>query len=191
MAETNPCAASGRAPLLIAFSGLPATGKTVIARELAGQLGAVYLRIDSIEQALRNSGAIAGSLDDTGYRVGYAVAEDNLRLGRTVVADSVNPLALTRDAWVEAANRAQAAALEVQVQCSDPQEHRRRVEARTTDIPGLRLPAWSEVASREYHPWLRDHLAIDTAGRSVEQCVATIREALSGIRAEAGPDIVL
>jgi predicted kinase len=191
MAETNPCAASGRPPILIAFSGLPATGKTEIARELAGQLGAVYLRIDSIEQALRDSGAIAGSLDDTGYRVGYAVAEDNLRLGRTVVADSVNPLALTRDAWVEAANRAQVGALEVEVQCSDPQEHRRRVEERTTDIPGLRLPSWSEVASREYHPWLRDHLAIDTAGRSVEQCVAIIREALSGLRAKAGPDIVL
>jgi tRNA uridine 5-carbamoylmethylation protein Kti12 len=36
--------------LLIAFSGLPAVGKTVIAREVARQLGAVYLRIDSIEQ---------------------------------------------------------------------------------------------------------------------------------------------
>jgi predicted kinase len=162
--------------MLIAFSGLPATGKTAIARELARQLGAAYLRIDSIEQALRNSAAIA---------------EDNLRLGRTVVADSVNPLTLTRDAWLEAANRARAGALEVEVQCSDPQEHRRRVEARTTDIPGLRLPAWSGVASREYHPWLRDHLAIDTAGRSVEQCVAIIREALSGVRATAGPDIVL
>ncbi|MGO9094218.1 MAG: AAA family ATPase [Bryobacteraceae bacterium] len=177
--------------MLIAFSGLPATGKTEIARELAGQLGAVYLRIDSIEQALRDSGTITGSLDDTGYRVGYAVAEDNLRLGRTVVADSVNPIALTRDAWVEAANRAQAGALEVEVQCSDPREHRRRVEARTTDIAGLRLPAWSDIASREYHPWLRDHLAIDTLGRSVEQCVAMIREALSAIRAKAGPDIVL
>ena len=32
-------------------------------------------------------------------RIGYAVAEDNLRLGRTVVADSVNPVKLTRDAW--------------------------------------------------------------------------------------------
>jgi predicted kinase len=177
--------------MLIAFSGLPAAGKTAIARELARQLGAVYVRIDSIEQALRSSAAFAGSLDDTGYRVGYAVAEDNLRLGRTVVADSVNPLALTRDAWVGAAIRARAAALEVEVQCSDPQEHRRRVEARTTDIPGLRLPAWSEVASREYHPWERDHLVIDTAGRNVEQCVAIVREALSGIRATAGPDIVL
>jgi len=52
-------------------------------------LGAVWLRIDSIEQAIRESGVAPGSVDDAGYRAGYAVAEDNLRLGRDVVGDSV------------------------------------------------------------------------------------------------------
>ena len=36
--------------MLIILGGLPGSGKTTIARELAGQLGAVHLRIDSIEQ---------------------------------------------------------------------------------------------------------------------------------------------
>jgi predicted kinase len=40
--------------MLIILGGLPGTGKTVIARELARQLGAVYLRIDSIEQVIRD-----------------------------------------------------------------------------------------------------------------------------------------
>jgi len=75
--------------MLIIFGGLPGTGKTVIARELAGQLSAVYFRIDSIEQAIRDSGVVSKPLDDVGYRIGYTVAEDNLRLGRTVIADSV------------------------------------------------------------------------------------------------------
>jgi predicted kinase len=35
-------------PLLIILSGLPGTGKTSVARELAGQLGAVHLRVDTI-----------------------------------------------------------------------------------------------------------------------------------------------
>ena len=63
--------------MLIIFGGLPGTGKTAIAQQLARELGAVYLRIDSMEQAIRDSGVISKSLDDAGYRVGYAVAEDN------------------------------------------------------------------------------------------------------------------
>jgi len=74
---------------LIVFAGLPGSGKSSIARGLAEELGAVWLRIDSIEQAIRESGVAPGSVDDAGYRAGYAVAEDNLRLGRDVVGDSV------------------------------------------------------------------------------------------------------
>jgi len=68
--------------------------------------------------------------------------------------------------------------MEVEVTCSDVKDHRRRVEARITDIAGLNLPEWSEVVSREYHPWERDHVVIDTAGFSLEQCVRIVREAL-------------
>jgi predicted kinase len=68
--------------MLIIFGGLPGTGKTVIAQQLARELGAVYLRIDSMEQAIRDSGFVGKSIDDAGYRIGYAVAEDNLRLGK-------------------------------------------------------------------------------------------------------------
>ena len=94
--------------MLIIFGGLPAVGKTAIARELARLIGAVHLRVDPIEQAMRASGVVNQPLNDAGYRVAYAVAEDNLRIGRTVIADSVNPLPLTRDAWVEVANRVEA-----------------------------------------------------------------------------------
>ena len=160
--------------MLIVFSGLPGVGKTVIARELARQIGAVYLRIDSMEQVLRDLGTIRQSLDDAGYRVGYAVAEDNLRLGRRVVADCVNPLKLTRDAWVHVAKQAGVAVVEVEITCSDLAEHRHRVETRASDVPGLRLPTWDDVVSREYHPWDREHVVIDTAGCTAEQCVRSI-----------------
>ena len=82
--------------MLIVLSGLPGTGKTTIARKLAIVLAAVYLRIDSIEQSIRDAGR---PVEGERYSVAHAVAEDNLRLGRIVVADCVNPWALTRCEW--------------------------------------------------------------------------------------------
>ena len=165
--------------ILIIFGGLPGTGKTTIARELARRIGAVHLRIDSIEQAIMGSAPSSRSLDDTGYRVAYAVAGDNLIVGRTVIADSVNPLPITRDAWIEVAVRARVRAVEIEVTCSGADEHRRRVDMRKTDTPGHRLPTWQEVVSRDYHPWDRKHVVIDTAHNSVEQNVKMIRATLS------------
>jgi predicted kinase len=160
--------------MLLILSGLPATGKTTIARELARRLGAVHIRIDSIEQAIRNSGVVQNPIDDAGYRVGYAVAEDNLRLGLTVIADSVNPLHLTRAAWRAAAARAERPSVEVEIVCTDPDEHRRRVEARVADLPGHTLPAWTDVVGREYQPWDREPIRIDTATTAVEHAVAIL-----------------
>jgi predicted kinase len=164
--------------MLIILSGLPGVGKTAIARELALQISAVHLRIDSIEQVIRAFGGVSGSLDDAGYCVAYAVAEDNLRIGLTVIADSVNPVQLTRDAWGEVASRTKVRAIEIEVQCSDTAEHRRRIETRITDVPGLKLPTWEEVLAREYAPWNRKHLILDTSITTLDQNVKIIREVL-------------
>jgi len=164
--------------MLIIFGGLPGVGKSTIARSVAQSVGAVHVRIDSIEQAVRESGVTVVSLDDAGYRVGYAVAEDNLRLGHVVIADSVNPLPVTRSAWLEVASRARVNAMEVEIRCSDQREHRRRLEERGCDIPGLRGPTWQDVMARDYRHWDSDHIVIDTAGQSVAQCVATLIDAL-------------
>ena len=165
--------------MLIILAGLSGSGKTTIARELARQIGAVHVRIDSIEQAIQDSGALSKAVNDAGYRVGYAVAEDNLRVGRTVIADSVNPLAVTRDAWVAVASRAHVSEIEIEVTCSNAKEHRQRVETRTIDISGLRPPTWPEVVSRDYQPWNRERIVIDTAGQSVEENVKVLVAALS------------
>src|SRR5262249_12106203 len=88
-----------RERMLIVFGGLPATGKSTLARALAQERQAVYLRIDTIEQALRSAELMGEDVGPAGYVIACALAEANLRLGLTVVADAVNPLALTRNAW--------------------------------------------------------------------------------------------
>jgi predicted kinase len=154
-------------------------GKSTIACALAREIGAVWLRIDSIEQAILASGVLQGApMDDAGYRAAYAVAGDNLRLGRHVVADCVNGSALTRDAWRTTGLRAGARVIEVEVVCSDAVEHRLRVETRTVDVPGLNLPDWQAVSERDHRPWTREHLTIDTAGRSAATCVEMVISAV-------------
>ncbi len=164
--------------MLIVFSGLPGTGKSTIARELARRIDATYLRIDTIEQALKNSSLRIDPVDDAGYAVAFALAEDNLKLGRIVVADSVNPVEETRAAWRIVAARAGCDAMDVEIVCSDEAEHRRRVETRTSDIAGLCQPTWSEVVRRDYQPWQSERILIDTAGRPAAACVEALLTAL-------------
>jgi predicted kinase len=169
------------AAMLIVFGGLPGTGKSTLARALAAERAALYLRIDTIEQALRESGVLAGDVGPAGYLVGYALAESNLRLGRSVVADSVNPLMLTREAWRRVAAGAGAAIAEVEVICSDPAEHRRRVETRVIDIPGLAPPSWQAVLARAYEPWSPPPIVLDTAHRPLAHTLDELRTRLGPV----------
>lgn len=164
--------------MLIVFGGLPATGKTTLAQALAQRFGALYLRIDTIEQAIRSE-APETEIGATGYVVAYRIAADNLKLGRSVVPDSVNPMRITRDAWLSVAEQASVKIVEVEVICSNIAEHRDRVEGRKSDIDGLKLPSWQDVMSREYEAWDRPHIVIDTASRTMEDTAAELLSRLS------------
>lgn len=157
--------------MLIILAGLPGSGKSTVGRALARRLGAIYLRIDTMEQAIVHSSLGVAAAEEAGYLAGNAVAEDNLRLGLTVVADSVNPVGESRIGWRDAATAAGCAFIDVEIVCSDPVEHRHRVETRSTDIEGLNQPTWQDVVDRDYEPWGEDHMVIDTAGKSVTECV--------------------
>ncbi len=160
--------------MLIILSGLPGTGKTTIARELSSALRAVHLRIDTIEHAIQTSMLNVPSAIDAGYRAAMGVAEDNLRLGHIVVADSVNPIAITRNAWRFTAARAGVASIDVEVICSDEAMHRARVENRASDLSGFKLPTWADVQSRQYEAWTTERTLIDTAKQSLPTIIAML-----------------
>jgi predicted kinase len=153
--------------------------QTTVARALTQEVGAVYIRVDSIEVALKNSSLQIHSAEDAGYLAALAVAKDNLLHGLDVVADTVNPIELTRRWWIEAAEACNARLLNVEIVCSDQAEHRRRVKKRRSDIVGLDLPDWKRVQSRDYEDWTGNRVVLDTSKPSMNDCVKGIIEALA------------
>ena len=166
-------------PHLIVFGGLPGTGKSTLAQRLVARRPAAYLRIDAIEQALVSSGLLAGDVGPAGYITAYALARSNLRAGMSVVADSVNPLPVTRAAWRAVARDTETPVLEIEVICTDARMHRRRVETRTSDVPGLRPPDWASVLNHDYVPWTTQRLVVDTSLLEMDDAVRLILAALS------------
>ncbi len=162
--------------MLYIFGGLPATGKSILSKFLSIKLGAVYLRIDSIEQILKDNGI--GVAEGQGYEVAYQIALDNLKLGLSVVADSVNPLPITREAWRNIAINAGSKYFEIEIICSDKAEHKRRVESRISDIEGLKLPSWKDVVNRDYRKWSSDRIVIDTANKTIIESQKEIEQAV-------------
>ena len=168
--------------MLFIFGGLPAVGKSELASYFAKKMSAAYLRIDSIEQAMRDGDFhLAGP---EGYMVAYALAKDNLGIGTNVVADSVNPIEITRCAWRSIAQGMGAAYCEIEIVCSDKKEHQRRVETRGSDIPGLRLPRWEDVLERDYEKWESADIVIDTAGKSPDESKSQFESMLNKLYPE-------
>lgn len=163
--------------MLLIFGGLPASGKSTISTFVARELGAAYISVDTIEQSLKNTGMEI--IYSEGYELAYDLAADNLRLGLTVVADSVNAIEITRAAWRAVGRAAAVRMLEIEITCSDSVEHKRRLENRATGSGILEQPNWNDVLARDYENWARANTLIDTAGESPEQSMA---KALSHIK---------
>lgn len=174
--------------MLIVLSGLPGTGKTTIGKALAAKRSAAYVRVDEIEHALKQHSGFDQEIGPAGYAVAFAIASSNLKLGNLVVADSVNPVPESRQGWRDVVRAIDGALLlEVEVICSDENEHRHRVEGRAPDIDGFTLPTWSSVTSHVYVPWTEPRLILDTALLSALDAVSTIEKQLEAMSKDRPP----
>jgi predicted kinase len=151
--------------MLIAMAGLPGSGKSSIAEALGRALSVPIVSVDPIEAAMLRAGV--ARREPTGlaaYVVAEAVADGVLALGQDVIVDAVNAVAAARDQWrVLAARRAVPVAF-IEVACSDPAVHRRRLEGRSRGIEGFDEPSWEAVQRQrdEYEPWDHPRLSLDS-----------------------------
>ena len=153
-------------PVLFIFSGLPGVGKSTLAKRLVAHCHGVFLRIDTIEQGIRD--LCAFKVEGEGYRLSYRIARDNLLLGNSVIADCTNSIQLTRHEWEQVATDASARYINIEVLCSDTQEHQHRVETRENEVKNLQLPDWEEVQNREFDAWEEKRIVIDTAQKNID-----------------------
>ncbi len=163
-------------PILFIFTGLPASGKSTLSKSIAKKYNAFYLRIDTVEQALKDLCNI--DVQGEGYRLSYRIAADNLKLALNVVADSCNPIDLTRNEWEEIATSNDAIFVNIEVVCSDKNEHKARIETRKSDIQNLKLPTWKDLEKIKYDTWKNEQIIIDTANKSITE---TIKELIKRI----------
>lgn len=161
--------------MFIILGGLPGTGKSTIGRKIADKLKAVYLRIDSIEQAIKDASKYSNqasiNIVAEGYMVACEVAKDNLALGLTVIADSVNPIEMTRADYRAVAAATNTPYIEIEFTCLNQEQHKHRIETRKSSIASLKQPTWQDVLDRDYEKWQSKHLTIDTSLYSEAEAV--------------------
>ena len=150
---------------LVEFGGLPGTGKSTLAAHLAARSGAVWLRIDEIEGAMRRNGLTADQTGVAAYSVAHDVAASHLRRGLTVIADAVNPVDAARLGWRELARSVRARHVVIETSCPDA-ERSQRIARRQ---PDLLVP----LAAAGYQPRTDDRLIVDTT-RPLEECQAEV-----------------
>jgi aminoglycoside phosphotransferase family enzyme/predicted kinase len=182
-----------RGPLLAVTMGLPASGKSTLARALAGRLGLRHLASDVIRKEL--AGLRATDRADGGFGAGiYAPAMTRrtyaamhrraaawLRGGRSVVLDATYGDPAERRALLELARRT-GARLVVFLCRADAATTLARLRARESELPSVsdaRVEQWPALRAAFREPAeLRDAVTIDTttsAEDAVERAMMALR----------------
>ena len=152
------------APLLVVVGGLPGTGKSTLADQLAARLHAPVFAKDRIEASLERDGVKAeqGSWTVAEHLL-TTLAGEQLRHGQSAILDTVARSSESRTAWRETAREFGADFRVIECVCSDPATHRSRIEGRVRGISGWYELTWADVeqSRSHYEAWPEDHLVVD------------------------------
>lgn len=165
-------------PVLFILSGLPASGKSTLSKFIAKRYNAVYLRIDTVEQGLRDLFKL--KVEGEGYGLSYKIASDNLELGLNVVADSCNSINLTRKQWEDVAKSKDCSFINIEVICSNKNEHKKHAGTRKSEVKNLKLPSWASIENREHDDWESERIVIDTSDKTVNNTINELYEKIEG-----------
>ena len=128
---------------LIVMRGYPGTGKSTIARAISAALHAPLIDRDILRQKAVD---IFGNLPHVGrfsYELMFALTEEQLALGLSVVVDTPLTYRTTYEQAKELAQTFHAPMLVVHCQCS-PEVQKRRLEGRVGKVSEFQITSWEE-----------------------------------------------
>ncbi len=127
----------------VLMRGFPGTGKSTIARAIAAALHAPLIDRDILRQKAVN---LFGNLPQVGrfsYELMFALVEEQLRLGLSVIVDTPLTYRTTYEQAKELARSFQTPMLVVHCQCP-PEVQRRRLEGRKGKVSEFQITSWEE-----------------------------------------------
>jgi predicted kinase len=170
-------------PQIIAFAGLPGTGKSTLAEALARVSRTPVFAGDWLMGALKPYRVFDGMEDATYFALYDGLVESlaarQLMLGQSAITDSVINDE-TAERWGRAAGEHGGELRVIECVCSDIGLHRRRVEGRKRNIPNWHEIDWAHVEHmRATFPALTvERLTVD-AVEPVEANLAKVRDYLA------------
>ena len=127
----------------VLMRGFPGTGKSTIARAIAAALHAPLIDRDILRQKAVD---LFGNLPQIGrfsYELMFALVEEQLRLGLSVIVDTPLTYRTTYEQAKELARSFQTPMLVVHCQCL-PEVQRRRLEGRKGKVSEFQITSWEE-----------------------------------------------
>jgi len=147
------------------MSGLPGSGKSTLAEAVAKELKLPIFSVDPIEAAIIKAN-IPKSFETglAAYLVAATLAEEQFKLGNSVIVDAVNAEEEAKDVWRELAKKCGVKLIVIECFTSDVDLHRKRIEARVRNLYGIPEITWERVQNRKaaYTEWKESTLRLDT-----------------------------